>query len=129
MPESLGRRTRRMQKSALVLLILAGVVNYLDRSSLALAVVPIRHELGIGATAIGGLLSAFAFSYALAQLPIGPLIDRFGPRRMLGAGMVVWSLAQGAAGLSASYVQLLFCRVGLGIGEAPQFPSSARVIN
>lgn len=122
-------RTRRIQKASIALLVLAGLINYFDRSSLALAVVPIRHDLGLSATAMGGLLSGFAFTYALAQLPSGLLIDRFGPRKLLASGMIIWSLAEAAAGFSRGFVQLLFSRIVLGVGEAPQFPTSARVIN
>ena len=129
MSPGLSGRTRKLQKTALALLILVGIINYFDRASLAIAVVSIRHDLGLGATAIGAMLSAFAFSYALAQLPTGLLIDRFGPRVLLGCGLTVWSVAQAAAGLSSGYAQLFLSRIVLGIGEAPQFPSSARVIN
>ena len=51
---------------------------------------------------MGVLLSAFLWTYALAQAPAGALIDRLGPRRLLGGALVLWSAAQGATGLAAA---------------------------
>jgi MFS family permease len=120
---------RRMQIIALLLLVASGIVNYLDRSALSIANIEVRQELGLSATAMGFLLSAFLLSYALSQLPAGLLVDRVGPRLLLGIGLVLWSLAQGAAGFVTSYVQFFIARVGLGMGESPQFPTGARVVS
>src|SRR5665213_807854 len=77
---------------------------------------------------MGLLLSAFLWSYALAQLPVGGLIDRFGPRKMLAAGLFAWSIAQAAGGLVRSFGVFIAARVALGVGEAPLFPGGARVV-
>jgi MFS family permease len=120
---------RRMQVIALALLVISGVVNYLDRSALSIANVEVRQELGLSATAMGVLLSAFLLSYALSQLPAGLLVDRMGARSLLGAGLALWSLAQGAAGFVTGYAQFFAARVALGVGESPLFPGGARVIS
>jgi MFS family permease len=120
---------RRMQIIALLLLLASGIVNYLDRSALSIANIEVRQELGLSATAMGVLLSAFLLSYAFSQLPAGLLVDRVGPRLLLGLGLVLWSLAQGAAGFVTSYGQFIIARVGLGMGESPQFPTGARVVS
>lgn len=125
----LSQRTRRMQILVLTLLVCSGVINFFDRSSLAVANVNVREELGLSATAMGGLLSAFALSYAFAQLPVGLLIDRVGPRILLGCGLALWSGAQATVGLVTSYSQFFWARIALGVGEAPQFPTSARVVS
>ena len=78
---------------------------------------------------MGWLLSAFAWSYAFAQLPMGAAIDRYGPRHLFGWGLIVWSLAQAAGGVVHSYAQFLVARIILGVGEAPQFPSAAKVVS
>ena len=120
---------RRMQLLSVALLIASAVINYLDRAALSIANVEVRHELGLNATQMGVLLSAFLLSYAFAQLPAGVLVDRVGPRILLDAGLAVWSLAQAATGFVTSFAQFYWARVGLGIGEAPQFPTAARVIS
>ncbi len=122
-------RIRKMQITVLLLLVLCGVINYLDRSALAIANVLIRQELDLNATAMGVLLSAFLFSYALAQIPTGFLIDRLGPRVLLGIAITVWSFAQALCGVVGSFKQFYFARILLGIGEAAQFPTGIRVVN
>ncbi|WP_246542745.1 MFS transporter [Paludibacterium yongneupense] len=118
-----------MQTLALSLLMLGGIVNYLDRGALAVANQAIRSDLGLSLGQMGLLLSAFSWSYALFQLPVGALVDRFGPRKLLGTGLVLWSLAQLAGGLVSTFGYFILARIVLGIGEAPQFPSAARVVS
>jgi MFS family permease len=120
---------RRMRWIALVMLVVSGAVNYLDRSALAIGNPEIRHDLGLDATQMGVLLSAFLISYAFCQLPAGLLVDRVGPRKLLGLGLVIWSVAQTAAGFVVGFGQFWWARVFLGVGEAPQFPTGARVVS
>lgn len=114
---------------ALVLLVVCGVINYLDRATLAVANEYIRADLGLSLGQMGLLLSAFSWSYALCQLPVGALVDKVGPRWLLGIGLVVWSLAQAAGGFAATFGWFVIARIALGIGEAPQFPAAARVVS
>ena len=122
-------RIRRRQSLALVLLLVSGVINYMDRATLAVANEFIRADLGFTLVQMGVLMSAFSWSYALCQLPVGALVDKVGPRWLLGIGLVVWSLAQAAGGLAATFGWFVIARIALGIGEAPQFPSAARVVS
>ncbi len=119
---------RRRQRSALILLVLAGTLNYLDRSTLSIANPLIRNELGLSIGDMGLLLSAFLWAYAFAQLPGGALVDRIGPHRLLSAGLGLWSVAQAAAGFVTSFWQFSIARVALGLGEAPMFSSAVRVV-
>ncbi|MEJ7805979.1 MAG: MFS transporter, partial [Telluria sp.] len=118
-------RIRRSQHLALVLLVVCGVINYLDRATLAVANEFIRADLGLTLVEMGWLLSAFSWSYALCQMPVGALVDKVGPRWLLGIGLVLWSLAQAAGGLASTFIYFVIARIALGIGEAPQFPSAA----
>ncbi|MBV8525982.1 MAG: MFS transporter, partial [Acetobacteraceae bacterium] len=70
----------------------------------------------------------FLWAYAFSQLPAGGLVDRLGPRLMLTVSLGLWSLAQMLGGLVQSFGQFFGARVLLGMGEAPQFPTSARVV-
>lgn len=128
-PEPAPPRIRRAQTVALTLLMVSGIVNYLDRGTLAVANPLIRHDLGLSLGQMGLLLSAFSWSYALFQLPVGGLVDRVGPRKLLGLGLIVWSLAQAAGGFVSTFGWFILARIVLGIGEAPQFPSAARVVS
>jgi len=111
------------------MLVVCGTINYLDRGALSVANPAIRGDLNISLGEMGVLLSAFAWSYALVQLPIGGLVDRVGPRVLLGVGMALWSLAQAISGLVRSFSQFIWARIFLGVGEAPQYPTSARVVS
>jgi MFS family permease len=112
----------------LVLLVVAGALNYVDRATLSVANKLIQEDLGIPVADMGLLLSAFLWAYAFAQLPIGGLIDRFGPRRTLGLGLLSWSVAQAAGGLVTNFGSFVAARFALGVGEAPLFPAGARVV-
>lgn len=120
-------RLKRIQTISLILLVTAGVVNYIDRATLAVANPLIKTELGLDFSEMGVLLSAFLWAYAFAQLPAGALVDRIGARLALALGLSVWSLGQMLGGVVANFWQFCAARVVLGIGEAPQFPSCARI--
>jgi sugar phosphate permease len=121
-------RIKRIQRTALALLLLSGIVNYIDRATLAVANPLIREDLGLSIVDMGLLLSAFLWAYAFAQLPAGALADRLGPRLMLPMSLGLWSIAQALGGVVNSFTQFFAARVLLGVGEAPQFPTSARVV-
>jgi MFS family permease len=121
-------RIRRIQRTALPLLLLGCTLNYVDRSTLAIANPLVRQDLGFSISEMGLLLSAFLWAYAAGQLPGGALVDRFGPRLMLGAGIALWSIAQGIAGFVGNFAQFATARALLGLGESAQFPGSVRVV-
>src|SRR3954447_9901530 len=121
-------RIARAQRSALILLVFAGTLNYVDRATLSVANPLIREELGLSIADMGLLLSAFLWAYAFSQLPAGSLVDRVGPHRLLAAGLGLWSLAQALAGFVTSFTQFSIARVFLGLGEAPMFSSAVRVV-
>ena len=121
-------RIRSIQKMVLVLLLLSGVINYVDRASLAVGLPLIRHDLDISIAHSGILLSSFLLVYAFCQLPAGAVVDRFGARLVLSAGLVIWSMAQVLGGVVTSFRQFLAVRGLLGVGESPQYPSCARIV-
>jgi sugar phosphate permease len=130
-PLSAARKSPRIlsiQRWSLALLIAGGALNYIDRATLSVANKLIQEQMGIPVDKMGLLLSAFLWAYAFSQLPVGALIDKYGPRRMLALGLFGWSLAQGAGGFVRSFGAFIVARAGLGMGEAPLFPGGARVV-
>ena len=117
-----------IQRWSIVLLVAGGALNYVDRATLSVANKLIQDELGIPVAKMGLLLSAFLWAYAIAQLPVGGLIDRYGPRKLLGLGLFSWSVAQAAGGLVNGFGVFIAARFALGVGEAPLFPGGARVV-
>ncbi|MEM5312584.1 MFS transporter [Paraburkholderia sp. JHI869] len=122
-------RVKRTQRIAVVILTIAGAINFLDRSTLAIANHAVRTELGLSATQMGMLLSAFLFAYSFSQIPVGALIDRLGCRVMVGFGMLLWSLAQFSGGLAGSMEFMLGARIVLGVTETPLFPSAPKIVS
>ena len=119
---------RAIQRRSIALLVAAALLNYFDRSALAIANPLIRKDLGLSAGQMGLLLSSFLWVYAFAQLPTGALLDRIRPRRALGLGLALWSAAQAAGGFVSGFGPFLAARALLGLGEAPMFPTAAAVV-
>ncbi|MCX2684650.1 MFS transporter [Pseudomonas sp. DCB_AW] len=122
-------RIKKIQRSLLFLLVIIGIINYMDRATLAIANTAISDEFSLSKIEMGYLLSAFSLTYAFLQLPVGAFLDRAGSRLLLGIGLIVWSAAQLAGGLTHNFKTLLLTRVILGAGEAPQFPAAAKCIS
>jgi MFS family permease len=110
------------------LLVAVAVINYVDRGSLSVAAPAISAELHLDPVRMGVVLSAFFWSYAVLQLVAGWLADRFSVLWVLGAGLVIWSAATLATGLTGGLAALLVCRVVLGAGESVAFPCYSKVI-
>ena len=113
----------------ITLLFTASLINYLDRATLSVALPRISGELFLGPAAKGLLLSAFFWSYALMQVPVGWLSDRFSLRWLYAGSFALWSLACGLTGLAGSLTLLILLRILLGIGEAIYLPGSVKFIS
>jgi MFS transporter, ACS family, D-galactonate transporter len=110
------------------LLGLGVLVNYFDRVNLSVSHAALYTTFGISDVVFGNLASAYNWSYALCQLPVGVVLDRFGVRRVQRFGIFIWSLASFAAALTPSLGGFFAARLLLGIGEAPTFPANAKAI-
>ena len=119
---------KKYQFITVSLLLVIGIINYVDRSALSIANTSIQRDMGITPSQMGILLSAFSLAYAFSQLPLGMIIDRLGSKISLGAALLGWSVAQTASGLINSFSAFIGLRVVLGIGEAPMFPSAAKAL-
>jgi ACS family D-galactonate transporter-like MFS transporter len=80
------RLTSNTRWKVFFLLWVLVVINFIDRASLSIALPMISDEFQLSPEATGWILSSFFWTYALAQIPGGWLIDRVGPRKV-----VVWS--------------------------------------
>ncbi|CAB3768029.1 MFS transporter [Paraburkholderia solisilvae] len=113
--------------TVLVWLLIGGVINYLDRANLAIAAPGMIHELGLTRTQIGLLGTVFSWTYAVMQLPAGWIIDRFGAKKAYAIGMIWWSVATWLTGVVGSIGALLAMRMLLAMGEAPCWPTGAKI--
>ncbi|WP_244915099.1 MFS transporter [Rhizobium sullae] len=107
--------------------MLLTAINYIDRASLSVALPLISSEFNLQPWHEGLLLSAFFWSYALMQIPVGLLIDRFQARNIIGIATVTWGAFQALGAASTGWTTLLLTRMGLGVAESPIFPAGAKL--
>lgn len=124
-----GARPSRRRIGILALLAVGTMINYLDRTVLGIAAPQLTAELGIDAAMMGIVFSAFAWTYALAQIPGGIFLDRFGNKVTYFLALTLWSLFTLFHGMAVGLKSLLLCRFGLGVSEAPCFPVNSRVVS
>ncbi|MDQ2803277.1 MAG: MFS transporter [Pseudomonadota bacterium] len=101
------------------LMFLGGMINYLDRSALAVAAPFITKDLNLGPAELGIVFSAFSLGYAPFCFVGGWLSDRFGPKRVMAGAMVMWSLFCGLTAAAFNLISLLLIRVLFGFSEGP----------
>jgi MFS family permease len=113
-----------------VVLLLAAVLflNYVDRGALPTAAYLIQADLHLTSAQLGVLLSAFFWTYATVQIPVGWLAERYGAHRVLALGLAVWALATMLVGVASSYLILLLLRLLLGLGESAGFPCTSKIL-
>lgn len=104
------------------------LVNYFDRVNLSVSHSGLYATFGISDITFGYLLGAYNWTYALCQLPIGVVLDRFGIKLVGRISTFLWSMASFAAALTPSIGGFFAARFLLGIGEAPTFPANAKAI-
>jgi len=125
--EPVGKRS--LSGRLVLLLALAMLVNYADRGSLAVAAPLLSRELAIGPAGMGLLLSAFFWSYSLAQPLAGMVVQRWPIRWVLAGALLAWSVATALCGFAAGFVSLFALRMLTGLGESVIYPANARVLS
>ena len=102
------------------------LINYIDRINLSVAAPQLKAEFHLTTADMGLLFSAFFWSYALTQIPVGMILDRFGVTRIGRWGTFLWAIASGAVAFTGGFGGIFVARMVLGIAEAPGFPASAK---
>ncbi|MBV8803723.1 MAG: MFS transporter, partial [Sinobacteraceae bacterium] len=113
-----------------VVLLLAAVLflNYVDRGALPTAGSLIQTDLKLTPSQLGMLMSAFFWTYAIIQIPMGWVAERYGAPRVLAIGLAIWAFATTLFGVTSSFVLLLILRLMLGVGESVGFPSTSKIL-
>lgn len=122
------RAALRIFAPTLILLVIALLINYVDRGNLALAAPLLKVEWGMSASQLGLLLSAFFWTYTALQFVMGLFVDRWGANRMMALGFLAWSLATILTGGAMGFATLLGLRLLLGVGESVMFPASSKIL-
>jgi len=128
MTTSAVAETDRRTRMVVVLLAVACIINYVDRSNMSVAAPTIQTELRLSATQLGFLLGAFFWSYTIMQMVVGWLVDRIGAGVVMAAGFLLWSLATSGTGLVHGFAMLFVARLVLGVGESVAIPGYSKIL-
>jgi len=123
-----AERVTNLRWGIALILGLGVLVNYIDRSALSVAQGPLHTDLGLGPEEFGWLQGAFFWVYALCQVPIGVLLDRFGVTVLSRIAAALWTLASVLTAIAPNFGMLVAARAFLGIAEAPTFPANAKAV-
>ncbi len=131
--EPTAARTTRIRIYLSIWLFVLSSIAFMDRGNISVAGLQIMKDFGLSPTRLGSISSAFLIGYAACQLPAGWLAARFGPRKVLTAGIFLWAIATGATamlppGMGNALLILLLLRFLLGVGESVMYPSSNQFV-
>ncbi|NIJ38356.1 MFS family permease [Sphingopyxis panaciterrae] len=118
-------------RTMLWILLIVYIFNFLDRQIVNILAEPIKGDLGLSDTELGLLAGpAFAVFYALLGIPIARYADKEGTNRvrLISLSLAIWSAMTAVCGLAQNFVQLLFARIGVGVGEAGCTPAAHSLI-
>jgi ACS family hexuronate transporter-like MFS transporter len=104
------------------LMLLATMLNYMDRQTLAQQASDIRTSLNLSNENYGWLETGFGLAFAVGGIVTGAIADRVSLRWLYPAILLGWSAVGFATGWVTSFAELLACRVLLGLFEAGQWP-------
>lgn len=113
-----------------IMMCLVYTLSISDRYSISTVLEPIRRQLHLSDANVAFLTGvSLALFYVFFGLPLSWLIDRYSRRNIIGASLVAWSALTAATGISRSYMQLLWARIGVGIGEAGGTPGANSILS
>lgn len=119
----------RVRYQVLLLIFVNVVINYMDRSNLAVAASAIGKEYKFSSVQMGLIFSAFSWTYLLFQIPGGILVKQVTPRILYTVSLISWSLATVFQGFAKGFASLFGLRMLTGVFEAPAFPINNRVVS
>jgi MFS family permease len=114
----------------LLMMVLVYTFSIADRYVMSTVLEPIRLELQLTDSGIAWLTGvSLALFYVVFGFPISWLIDRGNRRNIIAISVIVWSAMTTFCGLAQNYWQLLFARIGVGIGEAGGTPGANSILS
>lgn len=113
----------------LTLLFLATTINYIDRQIIGLLKPILELEFNWTETDFAHIVMAFTAAYAIGLLVLGRLIDKIGTKTGYSLIIIIWSLAGMFHALARSALHFILARIGLGLGEAGNFPAAMKAVS
>jgi sugar phosphate permease len=102
------------------------LINYFDRVNISVAAPQLQQEFSLTPADLGLLFSAFFWSYAILQVPVGMVLDRFGVTSVSRIGAFLWGVASAMVAFATGFGFIFGARVLLGVAEAPAFPANSK---
>jgi predicted MFS family arabinose efflux permease len=119
-----------MRWYVLLVMCLVYMVSIADRYVISTVLEPIRLELHLTDSGVAFLTGvSLSLFYVSFGIPISLLADRMNRRNIIAVSLIAWSAMTMLCGLAANYWQLLFARIGVGIGEAGGTPAASSIIS
>jgi len=124
-PTPVGKRSIGWPKrlTMVILFFSSNLICYMDRLNIAITAPLIMEELGWDESVMGIILSSFFWGYTLLQIPGGWLADRYGGKKILGAGVLWWSFFTMITPFAKTITSMAAFRALMGLGEGVNFPS------
>jgi len=109
-----------------MLIFLATVINYIDRTAFALLWPEMGKDLGMDKSDYAIMLNIFMASYAVGKFASGKLYDKIGTRLGFTVSIIVWSVASAFHAFASGIISLSIFRGMLGLGEAGNWPGAVK---
>ncbi len=122
------KKPTKKRYGILAMIFITVVINYLDRSNISIAAFAMSEELELSTVQMGYIFSAFAWTYAILQIPGGIMADKIKTRILYPVIMALWSIATLIQGAVNSFIALIGLRASIGIFEAPSYPINNLVV-
>lgn len=120
------RTMKGLRWLVMMLVAAATIINYIDRSALAVMWPGIADELGMDKQDYANIVTVFLIGYAIGQTLFGKLFDALGTRVGFILSIVVWSISIGLHCVARSALSFGLFRVLLGVGEAGNWPGATK---
>lgn len=109
-----------------ILLGIGIVINYFDRVNISVAGKSLIQEYHLSNAQLGFILSAYLWTYALLQIPVGAMLDKIGIKWLMRVGTILWTIATFMTAIVSGYGLIILSRFLLGLAEAPTFPGASK---
>ena len=126
---SAGMQPSRARHGVLFAAVSLAIVTYIDRVAISQAAPLMTTELGFSDTQMGAAFAAFAWGYALFEVPGGWLGDWLGARKVLTRIVIWWSAFTAFTGMAWNITSLIVIRFLFGVGEAGCFPNLTKMFS
>jgi len=114
--------------TALFLLFLVSLFNYMDRFVLSVLLPSVKADFNFSDTQLGFVTTAFTISYVAFGIPLARLADQHSRKAIICSALAFWSAMTAACGLAQNFIQLAIARVLVGVGEAGATPPAHSMI-